>query len=146
MKTTHLVVAASLALLLATPALAGDIIVLKSGRKYGNAKASDPPADGDFAESNITITEENLDKVVFKIDGVPTPQDVKFDDVDRVYHDPSSIPGGLSRGKRLLESGQFEDAYAVLDEVASDSRAPKWAQAEAAYRMGEAVWYAGALD
>jgi tetratricopeptide (TPR) repeat protein len=146
MKTTRFIVAAALAMLLATPALAGDIIVLKSGRKYGNAKASDPPAEGDYADSNITVTEENLDKVVFVIDGVPTPQDVKADDVDAVYHDPSLTPGGLLRGMRLLESNQFEDAYAAFDEVAADSRAPKWAQAEAAYRMGEAVWYSGALS
>jgi len=145
MKTTRFIVAATLALLLVTPALAGDIIVLKSGRKYGNAKASNPPVDGDYAGSNITITEENLDKVVFKIDGVPTPQDVKAGDVDEVYHDPSTTPTGLLRGKRLLESGQFEDAYAILESVSDDSSAPKWARAEASYRMGEATWYAGAL-
>jgi TolA-binding protein len=145
MKTTPLVVAASLAMLLASPALAGDIIVQKSGRMIGNSKASNPPADGDYAGSNITITEENLEKIVFKIDGVPTPQDVKASDVGEIFHDPDNTPGQLTRGQRLLESGQFEDAYASFESVAGDSRAPKWAQAEAAYRMGEAIWYAGAL-
>ncbi len=150
MKTARFVVAASLALLLVapvlvTPARAGDIILLKSGRKLGNAKASIPPADGDYAGSNITVTEENLDKIVFRIDNVPTPQDTKAADVAEIFHDPSSTPGDLIRGQRLLGNSQFEDAYSVLEGVAKDKRAPKWAQAEAGFRMGEAMWGAGAL-
>ena len=146
MKTTRLAVIAGLALLLAAPAFAGDIIVLKSGRMIGNAKSNVPPTDEDYAGSNITIVEENLDKVLFKIDGVPTPQDMKSGDVAVTYHDPSLTPVNLTRGKRLQGSAQYEDAFEYLEQAASDSVAPKWAQAEAAYRAGEVLWQAGALD
>jgi len=151
MKTTRLpmktarAVAAALAMLLVTPALAGDIIVLKGGRCLGNPASSNPPADGDYAKSNITITEENLDKIVFMMDGVPTPQDTKAGAVDEIFHDPSSTPNSLLRGKQQMDGGQYEDAYASFETVASDGRAPKWARAEAAFRMGEAMWFAGAL-
>ncbi len=146
MSCTRLVVAAGIALLLAAPAVAGDVIVLKGGRTLGPPKASVPPTDEDYAKSNITIVEENLDKVVFKIAGVPTPQNVKAADVEETFHDPSTSPPSLTRGKRLLAGGQNEDAYALFEQVGGDKRAPKWARAEAAYRMGEALWRAGALD
>jgi len=146
MKNIRLVVAAGLAVLLATPALAGDIMLLKSGRTIGKANSAIPPTENDYAESKITISEENLDRIVFTIEGVPTPQDQKTADVDRIFHDPSLAPSGLARGKRLLDGGQAEEAYALFEEVAGDARAPKWAQAEAAFRMGEALWQGGALD
>ena len=66
MRRTRLVVAAGLALLLAAPAFAGDIIVMKSGRKYGNPKSNVPPSEEDYAASNITIVEESLDKAMSK--------------------------------------------------------------------------------
>lgn len=146
MRSTRLVVAAGLALLLAAPALAGDIIVLKSGRKYGNAKANVPPTDEDYAGSNISIIEEKLEEVTFRIADVATPQSLKSADIDRIFHDPSTTPSSLQRGQRLLDSGQHEDAYALFEEAAKDDRAPKWAQAEAAYRMAQCLWQAGALD
>jgi len=135
-----------LALLLAAPALAGDIILMKSGRTVGTANSNIPPTEENFDNSTFTISEENLDKVLYTISGVPTPQEVKSDEIDRIFHDPSTIPTGLTRGKHMIDGGQFEDAFDVLGSVAADKSAPKWAQAEAAYLQGVALWSAGALD
>jgi tetratricopeptide (TPR) repeat protein len=146
MRMFRYVVPVGLALVLATPALAGDIIVLKSGRKYGNPNSNVPPTESDYAESKMTIVEENLDKIVFRLEGVPTPQELEAGNIDVTYHDPSLAPTALLRGKRLLGSGQYEDAFAMFEEVTGDARAPKWAQAEAGYRLGEVLWMAGALD
>lgn len=131
---------------LASPALAGDIIVLKSGRMVGNAKASNPPSPGDYAESNFEIDEENLDKVVYRIAGVPTPQTIKFDDVDTIYHDPDLVPLDLAQGKEQLRQRQYENALDSFTKAAKDASAPKWAQAEAAVRAADALYDLGDLE
>ncbi len=143
MRTFRLVLGAALALAVASPAFAGDIVFGKGNKKWGNPRANQPPAADDYDGSEFEIVEELLDKITYRIAGVATLQELPSADVVAIFHDPSTIPGGLDRGRRLVENGQADEAVEALAQVAGDARAPKWAQVEAAYRHGDALWAAG---
>ena len=145
MYVTRVLLTSGIALLLAAPALAGDVIVQKGGRTYGGT-FSVPPTDKDFADCPVTVVEENLDKVVVQLAGVATPQSIKASEVVATYHDPALTPAGLLLGRKQLEGGQYEDAMTSFQQAAGDSRAQKWAQAEAAYSVGVCLWQGGDLD
>jgi tetratricopeptide (TPR) repeat protein len=121
-----------LAALAASPALAGDIIVPISGNPIGNAKAGNPPSEADYAASNIEIVDENLDKVSYRLEGIPTLQSLDTSKVRAIFHDPGTVPADLRTGEALLKRGDLERARAALEKVAK-ADAPGWAKAQAAY-------------
>ncbi len=123
--------------------LAGDIIIQSSGRPLGNPKASDPPTADDFAGSNFTVIEENLDKVIYKIAGLGQAQSVPTDKVVAVHHDPANMPAGLARGEDLVNKGQYLDAMDRLQGVLDNRAAPVWAKAQAEYLIALATSLVG---
>lgn len=125
--------AACLALVLAAPALAGDIIVNAGGKPQGNTKASVPPAAGDYAGSDWEILEENIDGITYRIGDLPQAQSLPRSNVKAVYHDPSLTPQELTRGEALLDRGDFDAARAALARVDKDPQAQTWAKAQAAF-------------
>lgn len=118
-------------------AAAGDLIVMADGRVMGASKVADPPRPADFAASQITVTEENVDGIVYRLAGVATKQTLPRAQVRRVLHDPATTPGSLPAGLAALEEGRFDAARERLYEVARSPSAPAWAQAEAAFRRAE---------
>jgi TolA-binding protein len=130
-------VAAFLTATLCGSASAGDLIVLADGRTVGAQRPSDPPSAADFAASNISISEETLDGVVYRLAGVPTRQTLPRQQVKRVLHDPTAVPADLTEGTALVGKGKFADARARFAAGAKSALAPPWAQAEAAYRLAE---------
>jgi len=130
-------VAALVAAALSADALAGDLIVLADGRTIGVQRASDPPGAADFAASNVTIVEETLDGVSYRLAGVPTRQTLSRKEVRRVVHDPAAIPADLAEGASLVGKRAFGEARAKFAAAAKDALAPAWSQAEAAFRLAE---------
>lgn len=131
------------AFFLAAPAFAGDIVVYVDGKTDGNKKASNPPAQGDFASSTWEILEENLDLVTYRLEGVPTPQTVPTSKIRSFFHDPARIPAKLKAGVSLSDRRQFDEARAAFEAVTKDSSAPVWAKAEAAYRLADTYFQQG---
>lgn len=131
------IVAALLVAALGAPALAGDLIVLADGRTLGSQKATDPPTAADFAASNISVSEETLDGVVYRLAGVPTRQTLPRPQVRRVLHDPSAVPADLAEGTALAAKGKFVEARAKFAVAAKNVLSPPWAQVEAAFRAAE---------
>ena len=118
-------------------AFAGDLIVLTDGRVIGAQKPADPPTAADFAASNVTVTEENIDAIVYRTAGVAARQVVQRTQVARVAHDPATIPTSLKVGLAAIAEGRFDEGRAKLVDAARSSSAPSWAQAEAAFRRAE---------
>ena len=118
-------------------ALAGDLIVLTDGRAIGVQQPADPPTAADFAASNVTVTEENVDAVVYRMAGVPTRQMLPRAQIARVVHDPANVPSSLAAGLAALAEGRFDEGRAKLVDAARNSSSPAWAQAEAAFRRAE---------
>jgi tetratricopeptide (TPR) repeat protein len=119
-------------------AFAGDLIVLADGRAVGTQQApADPPTAADFTASNITVTEENVDAVVYRVAGVATRQMVPRAQVARVTHDPATVPPALTAGLAALAEGRFDEGRAKLVDAARSPSTPAWAQAEAAFRRAE---------
>jgi len=118
-------------------ALAGDLIVLADGRMLGAQKPADPPSAADYAASNISVSEETLDGVVYRLAGVPTLQTLPRPQVKRVLHDPAAVPGDLTEGLALVGKGKFVEARARFAGGAKNALCPPWARAEAAYRSAE---------
>jgi hypothetical protein len=133
----RLFAAAALAAALSGSALAGDVIRLADGRALGTPQAADPPTAADFAASNLTVLEENLDGVVYRLAGVPTRQTLARDKLKSVAHEPSSVPAELTEGNALVGKGKFDDGRAKLVAAARNAAVPAWAQAEAAFRHAE---------
>jgi len=127
------------ALVAASPcvALAGDLIVLHDGRAVGAQQPADPPTAADFAASNVTVTEENVDAIVYRIAGVATRQVLPRAQVARVAHDPATVPAALTAGLAAIAEGRFDEGRAKLVDTARSPSAPAWAQAEAAFRRAE---------
>ncbi len=125
------------------PALAGDIVVLVDGRSLGAPRAQDQPTPADFAASNVTLIEENLDGVVYRVEGIPTKQSMPRAQVKRVVHDPSTSPPELAAALALLAQGKFDEGRVRLTAIAKNGAAPAWAQAEAAFRRAESFATAG---
>jgi len=117
----------------ARPALAGDIVEYTDGKTGGNSRAGVPPKGDDFAGSNWEVVDWGIDKVTYKIEGVPQVQSVDASKIKDVYYDPQNVPQGLARGKSLADAGNSAEARETLDRVAKDSGAPPWARAEAAF-------------
>ena len=133
-----LVAAAALAAAFCAGAFAGDIIVLTDGRTLGSPHPSDPPSAADFASSNVAVTDETMDGVVYRLTGVPTKQTAARAQVKAVLHDPATVPADLTNGLALIAGGQFDDGRAKLVAVARNAALPAWVQAEAAFRHAEA--------
>jgi len=129
--------ALALAGALSGTAFAGDVIRLADGRALGTPQAADPPSAADFAASGLTVLEENLDGVAYRLAGVATRQTLTRDKVKSVAHDPSSVPAELTEGLALVGKGKFDDGRAKLVAVARNAAVPAWAQAEAAFRHAE---------
>ncbi len=142
-KRSALVLAVASLALLATPAIAGDLVLTKSGWQ-GNRKASDPPTADDYAGSNFTVVREDIDFIYYTIPGVADEQRISMDKVIEIYHEPANTPRGLARGERLVDNAQWADAAAELEDVIAGSTTPAWAKAKAAYLLG--VAHAGAGD
>jgi len=130
-------VVALLVAALGVDAAAGDLIVLADGRVLGAPKAADPPTAADFAGSNISVSEETLDGVVYRLAGVPTRQTLPRPQVKRVLHEPIAVPADLSEGLALVAKGKFVEARARFAAGAKNALSPPWAQAESAYRLAE---------
>lgn len=126
-------------------ALAGDVIVLADGRTLGVSPASDPPTAAEFAASNLSVTEENLDGIVYRVPGVSTKQTLPRAQVKRVVHDPASLPADLAEGLSLIASGRFDAARSKLASAARNAASPLWAQSEAAFRRAESYSSEGNL-
>ena len=133
------VVPALLAAALCGDAFAGDLIVLADGRTLGSSKATDPPTAADFAASTISVAEETLDGVVYRLAGVPTRQTLPRPQVKRVIHDPSAVPADLAEGIALAAKGKFVEARSKFAVAAKNVLSPPWAQVEAAYRSAESL-------
>ena len=118
-------------------AFAGDIIVLTDGRAIGAQQPADPPSAADFGASNVTITEENVDAIVYRMAGVATRQVVQRAQVARVAHDPAAVPAALTAGLAAIGEGRFDEGRAKLVDAARSPSVPAWAQAEAAFRRAE---------
>ena len=56
-------------------------------------------------------------------DLIATLNELKAKDVDEVFHDPSSIPSGLRKGRAYFEGGQWPEARAELAELAGSDAA-----------------------
>ena len=126
-----------LAALPAGPALAGDLIFTHDGKCTGNTKASFPPAEGDYAASTAEIVEENVDKITYRLEGIPTLQSIDTARVKAIYHDPDSIPGELRKGNQALARDDFPGAREAFSKVSD----PKWARAEASWLAAQS-WLA----
>jgi hypothetical protein len=137
--------AAASAAALCGSALAGDVIVLTDGRTLGVSPASDPPTATDFAASNLAVTEENLDGIVYRAAGVATKQTLPRAQVKRVFHDPATMPADLAEGLALIAAGRLDEARSKLASAARNSASPLWAQSEAAFRRAESYASEGAL-
>jgi TolA-binding protein len=133
----RVVAAALVAAALCGDAFAGDLIVLADGRILGAPHPTDPPTAADFAASNISISEETLDGVVYRLAGVPTRQTLPRPQVKRVLHDPTAVPADLSEGLALVGKGKFLDARARFAAGGKNVLSPPWAQVESAYRFAE---------
>jgi tetratricopeptide (TPR) repeat protein len=118
-------------------AFAGDLIVLQDGRAVGAQQPADPPTAADFAASNVTVTEENIDAIVYRIAGVATRQMLPRAQVARVAHDPATVPAALTAGLAAIAEGRFDEGRAKLVDAARSPSVPAWAQAEAAFRRAE---------
>lgn len=136
---------AALVAALCGSALAGDVILLTDGRTLGASQASDPPTAPEFASSNLSVTEENLDGIVYRVPGVATKQTLPRAQVKRVVHDPSSLPADLAEGLSLIAAGRFDTARSKLASAARNSASPLWAQSEAAFRRAESYATEGNL-
>lgn len=117
----------------AGPALAGDIVEYTDGKTGGNSRAALPPKGDDFAGSNWEVVDWGVEKVTYRIEGVPQIQSVDASKIKNVYFDPANVPQALSRGRSLADAGNWAEARETLDHVSKDSSAPAWARAEAAY-------------
>jgi TolA-binding protein len=133
----RVVASALLAAALSGDAFAGDLIVLADGRILGAAHPTDPPSAADFAASNISISEETLDGITYRLAGVATRQTLPRPQVKRVLHDPTAVPADLTEGAALVGKGKFVDARARFAAGAKNVLSPPWAQAESAYRLAE---------
>lgn len=122
---------------LSSAALAGDLILTAEGRTVGGQQPADPPSAADFAASNVTVTEENVDAVVYRTAGAAARQMVPRAQVARVLHDPANVPSALAAGLAALAEGRYDEARAKLVDAARSQSAPAWAQAEAAFRRAE---------
>lgn len=136
-------VAAAFVVAAAVPALAGDLIYTTDGKVTGYPRAGNPPSESDFEQSTIEVVEENLDKVVYRLEGVPTPQTIETARVRAIHHDPSSIPADLQKGRALLARDDYDGAREALEKVAASASEPGWARAEAAYHAAVSFAYAG---
>lgn len=125
------------ALALVAPALAGDIVINQQGKPLGNPKAAVPPGSGDYAGSSWEVTDETLDGVTYRIEGVAQSQTLPASSVKMVYHDPETVPPALTAGRQLMERGDFAAARDQLGRVAKDAEALPWAKQEAAYLAAE---------
>ena len=121
------IASAALVAALSAAALAGDVIRLADGHALGTPQAADPPTASDFAASTLTVVEENLDGVVYRLAGVATRQTLAREKVKSVAHDPSSVPAELSEGEALVAKGKFDEGRAKLVSVARNAGAPAWA-------------------
>jgi outer membrane protein assembly factor BamD (BamD/ComL family) len=146
MRSAHSILSLALVAALASSASAGDIIVLHSGKTMGKSSASDPPTTADFEASKITVIEENVDEIRYRLAGVSDLQGVKTASVREVYHDPEAIPGELRSGLRNLDTFQFDAARDALGKVASSRSAAPWARDRAAFEIARSYWYEGNLD
>lgn len=140
MRSTRLVLTASLFALLAVPALAGDIIVLTSGKVQGNPKAEAPFDAAEYAESTWTVVDERLDFIYYKLRGVNQTQKLPSKDVAQVLHDPSANPQ-LARAAEAERQGDYAQARAQWESLA-ETNAP-WAKAMGAYRAAATYWMEG---
>ncbi len=118
-------------------ARAGDLVFLAEGRTLGAQHPSDPPTAADFAGSNVTVVEESLDGIGYRLTGVATRQTLARGLVKRVVHDPSTTPPDLAEGLALLAKGQIDPARTKLGVAAKNALSPPWAQSEAAFRLAE---------
>ena len=141
MRAARLVLTLSLFALAASPAFAGDLIVLRSGKVQGNPKASNPPSASDFAGSDWTVIEENLDVIKYRLPGVKQVQRVKSETVARVYHDPSNGPSAMTRALEAENNGDFAGARTLWQSMEEDRR--PWAQAMGAFRAASTYWVEG---
>lgn len=135
--------AALAALFLAAPAFAGDIVIYQDGKTDGNRRASNPPTEADYAGSTWEIVEENLDTVIYRMEGVPTPQTIATSKIRTFHHDPSRVPSKLKAGIAYGLKNQHDEARAAFEAVTKDGSAPAWAKAEAAYRMADTYFQQG---
>ena len=146
MRSVHRLFVLCLVASAAGPALAGDIIQTTDDKMMGNARSQIPPTDADYAASKITVDEENLDKIYYTIEDVPTRQDIAFSKVKKVHHDPGNTPSALLEGRLQLDRANFEEARDSLASVVKDSNAPKWAHAEAAWLIANSSLQSGDLQ
>src|SRR6185436_19714979 len=111
--------------------------VLTDGRTVGVPRAADPPGPADFAASNVTVVEETIDSIVYRIASVPTKQSYPRVQVRDVIHDPSMAPPELADGMAFATRGQFDEARTKVQALSKNIAAPAWAQAEASFRFAE---------
>jgi tetratricopeptide (TPR) repeat protein len=130
-------------LLLCAPAAAyaGDIIYLNDGKSQPANKAW-PPGAGDFQSSNYELIDETMEKVTYRIEGIPTPQEVATSKVRAVAYDPASIPPKLKAGEAALEKGDWDTAADLLGDAAK-SDGPPWAKARAAFLAADVAFQSG---
>lgn len=124
----------------ASSALAGDIIYQTSGNPVGNAKAGNPPSQADFDGSEAEVLDWNLDKLTYRIPGVP-PQELPAAKVRTVAFDPRNIPADLRNGRAALDRGDFEAAAKSLDKALGAQQA--WAKADAAFLLADIPYLQG---
>ncbi len=131
MKRQHFGILVVLVLaVIAAPALAGDCILLKSGRYHppGPSDGSRPPTREDFDKSPYTVRSENYDKLNFsmKLGGKAQNQSMDISRVDRVDYWPK--PPAYTAAANLMNSGDYAGAIAKFEAVARDRSQRSWAR------------------
>lgn len=132
-------------LALGATAFAGDIITKKTGGGIGNSavKAGMTPTAEQHGSSNITVVDETIENIEYRIEGIPTVQKVKTEDVDEVFLDPNTLPRGLASGQSNLDAGSYDQAIAGFESVLGSGSASDVHKARAAWGIAKAYFAAG---
>lgn len=132
--------------LMATPALAGDLIQKTTGKWFpaGPEDGSDPGSE-DFEKSNITVTDEDYDFVYYKYEGVSGRQKEPTARVKRVLY--QKRPERFLTANDLMSSGKYADALKEFDEIAKNKRAfpESWVRMYSLFNMGR-IYQEGLYD
>jgi tetratricopeptide (TPR) repeat protein len=132
MKRHQLSILVALAVLvLAVPAMAGDCILLKSGKYHqpGPVDGSRAPMREDYDKSMYTVLTENYDKVDFSMklqNGKTTKQSYDTAKVDTVYYWPQ--PPAFTAAAKLMGTGDYPTAIDKFTAVYKDRSQRFWAR------------------
>ena len=132
MKRQHLGILVVLVLaIIASPVLAGDCILLKSGKYHqpGPQNGNRPPNRNDFDTSIYVVQSENYDKLIYSMKikgGKAAKQTMDISKVDTVHYWPK--PTAYTAAANLMNSGDYAGAIARFLAVAKDRSQRSWAR------------------